>query len=61
MMDSTTRLKGSNNWVFILKNYFPDQENDYYKIFIFKMIGLEIGSGVNLVNEIQLGSNLEDY
>ena len=58
-MDGITKLWGLSNWAYIQRNIFSDQNNDFDKVFIFKMSEVGPGSGVNLIHRMQLGEDLE--
>ena len=60
VMDSITKLRGSSNWAFVQENKFPGQGSDSDKVFVFKMSEVGPGSGVDLVKQMQAGSDLQD-
>jgi len=60
VMDSITKLRGCNNWAYVQENKFPDQGSDANKVFVFKMLEVGPGSGVDLVIQMQSGGDLED-
>ena len=51
-MDAITKLRGLSNWAFVQRNMFPGQGNDSDKVFVFKMLELGPGSGVDLVKRM---------
>ena len=58
-MDGITKLRGLSNWAFVQRNMFPGQGNDSNKVFVFKMFEVGLGSGVDLVTQMQLGGDFE--
>jgi hypothetical protein len=59
-MDGIAMLRGCSHWAYIHENKFPGQGLDSDKVFVFKMLEVELGSGVHLVKRMQLGGDLED-
>ena len=60
IIDSITKLKGSNTWAFVQESKFPSQGTDTNKVFVFKMSKVGLGSGVDLVMRMQVGGDLQD-
>ena len=58
-MDGITKLRGLSNWTYIQRNMFPGQSDDSDKVFIFKMSEVGPSSGVNLIQGMQPGRDLE--
>jgi hypothetical protein len=58
-MDGIAKLRGVNTWVYVRRNQFAGQGDYTNKIFLFKMSVVGRGSGVNLVNRMQRGGDLE--
>jgi hypothetical protein len=58
-MDGTAKLRGVSTWAYVQWNQFPCQGDDTYKVFVFKMFEVGHGSGVDFVNRMQPGRNLE--
>ena len=59
VMDGITKLRGLSNWAYIQRNMFPDQGDDFKKVFIFKMSKIGSCSRVDLVKRMQPGRDLE--
>ena len=53
IMDGITKLLDLSNWAFIQRNMFPDQGNDFEKVFIFKMSEVGPRNGMDLVRRMQ--------
>jgi len=49
VMDSIIKLRGSSMWAFVQENKFLGQGSDLDKVFIFKMLEIDLGSGIDLV------------
>ena len=58
-MDGITKLRGLSDWAYIQRNMFRGQGDDSNKVFIFKMSEVGLGSGVDLVTQMQHGRDLE--
>jgi hypothetical protein len=59
-MDSITKLRDCSKWAYVQENKFPGQGSDFEKVFVDKMSEVGPGSGVHLVNRMQLGDDLQD-
>ena len=59
VMDSITKLRGLTNWAFVQQNMFLGKGDESDKVFIIKMFEVGPDSGVDLVTQLQPGSNLE--
>jgi hypothetical protein len=59
VMDGIATLRGCNHWAYVQENKFPGQGSDSDKVFVFKMSEVGPGSGVDLVNWMQPGGDLE--
>ena len=53
------KLTSLSNWTYIQRNMFPDEGNDFEKIFIFKMSEIGSGSRVDLIRLMQSSGDLE--
>lgn len=60
VMDNMTKFKGLGTWAYMQKNMFLSQGEDEEEVFVFKMLEVRPGSGVNLVKRIQPRRDLED-
>ena len=58
-MDGITKLRGLSNWAYVQRNMFPQQGNNFDKVFILKMSEVGPGKGVDLVARMQFGGDLE--
>ena len=58
-MDSIMALKDQSSFKYVHANRFPGQSKD--KVFVFKMSVDLPGSGVDLVERMQEGGNMENY
>jgi hypothetical protein len=59
VMDGIAKLRGCSHWAYVQENKFPGQGSDSDKVFVFKMSEVGPGSGVDLVNRMQPGGDLE--
>ena len=59
IIDSITKLRGANKWVFVQESKFPGQGTDKNKVFVFKMSKIGPGSGVELMKRMQAGGDLQ--
>jgi hypothetical protein len=59
VMDGIPMLRGCSHWAYVQENKFPDQGLDSDKVFVFKMPEVGPRSGVDLVNRMQPGGDLE--
>ena len=59
IINSITKLCGASKWAFVQESKFPGEGIDMDKIFVFKMSEVGLGSGVDLVKQMQAGGGLE--
>lgn len=58
-MNSITILRGCSHQPYVQKNMFPGQASDSNKVFLFKMLEVGFGSGMDLVKRMQSSGGLE--
>jgi hypothetical protein len=60
VIDGITMLRGCSNWPYVQENMFSGQGSDSDKVFVFKMSEVGLGSGTDLVKQMQPSVDLED-
>jgi hypothetical protein len=60
VIDGVCELRGTTRWPFVQDNKFPSQGKKGDKVFVFKISEVGPGSGVDLIQRMQLGGDLQD-